>query len=252
VSKAVYVSARLGASLRDVAKSDGRSVHPHEPIVELSENLWCVQGDVPGAPIKRRMTIAKRVNGDLIVHNAMLLRKADMKRIDAWGEVRYVVVPNGWHRLDAPAFADRYPDAEIVCPRGSTKRVEEKVRVDLSYADIPDDEHVSFEHLDGTKELEGVMKVHSEDGTTLVFNDVLFNITGDVPGLAGVVLELIGSTGGAKVTNIARLIVVKEARELRGHLERLAQPDVVRLIPGHGDIVERDADEVLYRTAVRL
>jgi hypothetical protein len=234
-----------------MVKSDARTVHPHEPIVELAENLWCVQGDVPGAPIKRRMTIAKLSDGGLVIHNAMLLKKADMKRIEAWGEPRYVVVPNAFHRLDVATFKERYPDAEIVCPRNARTKVEEKAPVDLTYADVPDDELVTFEHLDGTDDREGVLRVESSDGTTLVFNDVLFNMS-HLPGFLGFILKAIGSTGGPKVTNIAKLIVIKQAAELRGHLERLAQPNVVRLVPGHGDVIESEADEILYRTAVRL
>lgn len=248
---AVYVTLGLGASLRSMPKSDGQTVHPHEPIVELSENLWCVQGDVPGAPIKRRMTIAKLSDGSLAIHNAMLLKKADMKRIEAWGEVRYVIVPNRFHRLDAGTFQERYPDAEIVCPRNARKQVEEKVKVDLSYADVPDDDDVSFEHVDGTDEREGVMKVRSSDGTTLVFNDTFFNMQ-HLTGGYGVLLKAIGTTGGPRVTNIAKLFLIEDQPRVREYLGELAQPDVVRLVPGHGDLVEENADEVLYRAAVVL
>lgn len=248
---AVYVRLALGASLRAMAKSDGKTVHPHEPIVELSENLWCVQGDVPGAPIKRRMTIAKLSDGSLAVHNAMLLKKADMKRIDAWGEVRYVIVPNRFHRLDAGTFKERYPDAKIVCPRSARAQVEEKVPVDLSYADVPRDADVSFEHVDGSGEREGVMSVRSSDGTTLVFNDTFFNMP-HMSGGYGVLLKAIGTTGGPRVTNVAKLFLIRDKGRVREYLGELAQSDVVRLVPGHGDVVDQDAEEVLYRAAVQL
>ena len=41
-------------------------VTPHGPIEKLEDNLWAVQGDVPGIPFKRRMFIIKRSDGTLM------------------------------------------------------------------------------------------------------------------------------------------------------------------------------------------
>jgi hypothetical protein len=224
---------------------------PYEPIVELAPNLWCVQGSIPGVPLKRRMTLARLADGRIVIHNAIELKKKDMKRIEAWGTPAFIVVPNGYHRLDAPKLKQRYPDAEVVCPRGSRARVEQVVPVDLGYDEFPDDEQVSMEHLEGTDEREGVLSVKSDDGTTRVFNDVLFNIP-RLDGFAGFVLKTIGTTGGPRVTPVAKLLVLREKRALAAHLDRLATPDVVRLVPGHGELVDTHADETLYRVAVGL
>jgi len=232
-------------------KSDASNVHPHGPITELGENLWCVQGDVPGTPLQRWMTLARLSDGKLVVHNPVLLKKADMKRIDAWGTPRLLVVPGRFHRLDIVKFKQRYPDAEVVCPAGATASVEEVVPVDLSYAQVECDDTVAFEHLDGTEEREGVFSVETAEGKTLVFNDVLFNMP-HASGFSGLILRLLGSTGDARVTPIAELFVVKDKPKLAAHLDRLAELDVIRLVPGHGDLVEQDASEVLYRAAVRL
>lgn len=34
-----------------------------DPIEKLEDNLWAVQGDVPGIPFKRRMFVIKRSDG---------------------------------------------------------------------------------------------------------------------------------------------------------------------------------------------
>ena len=86
---------------------------------------------------------------------------------------------------------------------------------------------------------------------TLVFNDVLFNIP-SLPGFSGFVLKLMGSTGGPKVTRVGQFLVVKDKPALRAHLERLAVPEVRRLVPGHGDLVQEGAPEVLREVAGRL
>lgn len=224
---------------------------PHEPVAEHAENLRSVVGDIPNMPLKRRMTLVKLGSGGLVVHNPVALEEAEMEKLEAWGKPELLVVPNGYHRLDAANFKRRYPDAKVVCPAGAKKKVEEVVPVDLSYAEVPADDAVRFEHLDGVRDAEGVLSVRSKDGLTLIFNDVLFNVA-SLPGFTGFVMGLLGSTGGPKVTLIGRLLVVKDKPALRTHLERLATPEVRRLIPGHGDLVDDRAAEVLREVAGRL
>jgi hypothetical protein len=73
------------------------------------------------------------------------------------------------------------------------------------------------------------------------------------PGLDGLLLRLLGSTGGPKVTPLARWIAVRDRRALRDHLLQLAQtPGLVRVIPCHGGIISKDPSGVLRRVANRL
>ena len=81
--------------------------------------------------------------------------------IDAWGKVGAIIVPNGFHRLDAQLFADRYPDAHVLCPSGAKAKVEQVVNVTGSYEDLPADGVLELQLLDGTKQREGVMIVRS-------------------------------------------------------------------------------------------
>jgi hypothetical protein len=230
---------------------DTWNVLPHGPVTELAENLRAVEGALPGMPLKRRMTVAMLSDGRLVIHNPIALEESEMAKLDAWGKPAYLVVPNGYHRLDSANFKRRYPDAKVVCPRGAKKKVEEVVPVDLGYDEVPADAAVSFEQLAGVNDAEGVLSVRSPDGVTLVFNDVLFNVP-SLPGFTGFLMTLMGSTGGPKVTLVGRLLVVKDKPALRAHLERLAVPEVRRLIPGHGDVVQERAAEVLREVAGRL
>src|SRR5690349_10281003 len=98
-------------------------VLPHGPIEKLTENLWRVEGTLEGMPLGRVMTVVQRSDGSLIVHNAVALGEEEMRAIDEWGPVHVILVPNGYHRLDARAYKDRYPEALIVCPAGARERV---------------------------------------------------------------------------------------------------------------------------------
>jgi hypothetical protein len=228
------------------------TVLPHDPIEKLEDNLWRVQGSVPGMPLKRVMTIAKRADGKLVIHNAMALEEPAMKEIEAFGEPGFLVVPNGWHRIDAPRFKARYPAIRVVCPKGARKKVEQVVPVDTDYAGYPSDPDVALETLAGVADAEGVMTVRSSDNVTLVFNDMVFNMP-HLGGAQGFVLKHVtASSGGPKLSRVARWFMLKDKAAFRGELERLAETKgLVRVIVGHHETIEREADPagVLRRVA---
>lgn len=224
-----------------------------QPSIEVvSDTLWIVRGHVPNMPIGRTMVVAKMEDGRLLVHNPIALPPADQKRLDAFGELGFIVVPNGMHRLDAKIWAERYPDAEVVCPAGARARVEEVVPVDLTYEQFEGDSIVSLRHAAGVGDKEGVLTVSDDDGRTLVFTDLLFNLDHQ-PGLMGLVIRLIGSTGGPRVTWLARRFLVEDREALRAFLQRLATTDkLVRLVPGHGKVITDAPARTLAAVAERL
>ena len=226
------------------------TVLPHAPIEKLAENLWRVEGSLDNMPLKRVMTVAKRADGGLVVHNAIALDDASMAELDAWGEVAAIVVPNGYHRLDAPSFALRYPDAQIFAPAGVRKKVEEVVTVHGTYEDFVPDDAVSLIPLDGTAGGEGVMTVVSEDGVTLVFNDAIFNMP-HLTGMQGFMLKHVTkSTGGPRVSRVGRLFLVKDRPAFRAALAALADtPDLVRVIVSHHEMISSHPREALLQAA---
>lgn len=226
-----------------MAKANERwTVLPHKPIERLSDHLWRVQGSLPNMALKRVMTVAKRADGGLVIHNAICLDDASMAEIDAWGPVRTIIVPNAFHRLDAPVFKQRYPDAEVLCPRGGRKKIEDVVAADGAYEDFAADPIVSLETLAGVGEQEGVMIVREPGATTVVINDAIFNMP-HVGGFAGLIFRYItASTGGPRISRLFRLFVLKDKAALREHFHRLADlPDLKRLIVSHHRMVEDDA-----------
>ena len=228
-------------------------VHSHGPIEKLSERVWRVEGGLPKVPMRRVMTLAKRADGSVVVHNGIALGEADMAAIEAWGPIQTIVVPNSYHRLDAAIFARRYPSARVLCPPGAKAAVEKAVKLDGFYADLPSDGAVELVDLEGTKQREGVMIVRDDSGATVVFNDAVFNMP-HVSGVAGFVLQRItGSTGGPRVSNLVRWFVVADKPAFRAHLERLADlPDLRRIIVSHHLVIESDPGATLRAVAAAL
>lgn len=239
----------------DAAPDRDWTIHPHGAIRTLEDNLWTVSGHIPGVPmpLRRTMTVVRLGDGRLVLHSAIALAPTSLAQLESWGEPAFVVVPSGYHRIDAPAYKKRYPRAVVVCPPKSRKRVEERVPVDGGYELLPDDPALEAVHLDGS--CEGVLIAKSgaeHERATLIFNDVLFN-QDPLPGLAGRLYGLLGSTGGPKVPPLARWFLVDDRAALRSHLELLARrPGLVRLIPGHGEPIDVWPSKVLSKVAAAL
>ncbi len=234
------------------SRDDDWPVLEHGPLLRLQEDLWQVEGELPKMSMGRRMCVAKRSDGGLVIHNSVALEEEAMSSVEALGPIAYILVPSAFHRIDAARFHGRFPDAKVLSPKGSRKKVSKVVAVDGSYDDFPEDETVSLRHLKGMKAFEGVMTVKGEDGTTLVFNDALFNLPHG-SGMGGLILKVMGSSGGPKVTRIMRLFAIKDKKALAADLRTLAEtPGLSRLVPGHGIVIEDNAAQVLGEVADAL
>jgi len=228
-------------------------VLPHRPLAQLSERVWRLEGDLEGMPLKRVMTIARRSDGGLVVHNAIAADDATMAAIAALGDIRMILVPNAFHRLDAKVFHDRFPAAQVSCPAGARAKVEQVVPVNATYDEIAADSAVELQTIDGTKANEGAMIVRDAAGTTVVLSDLVFNMP-HLSGLQGFVLRYVtGSTGGVKVPRVARMFLIADRRGARAHLERLAAlPGLCRVIVSHHEVIDRDPGRVLAAVATTL
>lgn len=228
------------------------TVLEHGPLVQLAENLWWVDGEVPRMALRRSCTIARRDDGGLVVHSAICMDEQTQARVEALGPIAHVIVPNAFHRMDAPRYAARYPDARIVAPRGGRSKIAEVVRVDLTADAFPSGDDVALLPLEGVQGRENVLRVRSADGVTLVFNDALFNVE-HCGGVGGLVLRLMGSSGGPKATPLARMMLYKDKDAARSCLRALADtPDLVRVVPGHGAVVHDAPADMLRAVAASL
>ena len=227
-------------------------VSPHSPLRALEPDLWWVEQPLPPTPLHRVMTVARRQDGRLVIHNGVALDETDMKTLEAAGEPGFLIVPNRHHRQDARIFKDRYPRIQVVAPRGTRAAVAQVVPGDITCEQFPGDEAVRYEPLDGTGEQEGVMIVTSPAGTSVVLNDAVFNMP-HPPGLGGLIGRLMGSSGGPRVTRLTRLLVVKDRPAFRAHLERLAAlPALRRVIVSHHEIIDQDPATTLRQVAATL
>jgi hypothetical protein len=230
------------------------TVLPHGKLSRIDDNLLSVAGDLhmPLGDYPRRMTVVRLNDSRLVIYSAIALDDGEMQSIEAFGEPAYLIVPGDLHRMDAKIWKDRYPDIIVLAPAGIRERVEKVVPVDQTTADF-DDPRVRFVTVPGTEEHEAALVVETASGTTLVVNDLIWNLD-DRPGFGGWILGALGFTGSEPhIPPIVELKAVKDKNALRNQLEAWARIDNLnRIIVSHGDIVTRNPTGVLVHLAKDL
>lgn len=215
-------------------QNTGWKVLEHGPLEKLSDRVWRVQGRLPGMSLERVMTVVRRQSGGLLIHSAIALREAEMRELEAWGTPELLLVPNGYHRLDAPAFKRRYPALKVYAPAVHKAKVEQVIAVDATYEELAADDVVQVLMLPGTAGREGALLVRDAAGVTVVFNDVVMNMDVRRDFLGRFFTTLLGSAPGPRVSRLAKFALVKDKGALRRELERLAAlPDLARVIVSH-------------------
>jgi hypothetical protein len=227
----------------------------HDPIVKLDVNLWAVNGDVPGYPttarFERRMQIVKLSDGTLLFHNAIPLDDASLAEVRAWGRPAILIVPHHLHAMDAHAFRERL-SLRVFSARPVVDKVRALVDVDGTLEELPPDPTIRREMLGGTKFGEAAYVVHSGPRASLILCDAIMN-SRPGRGLSSIVFRLLGFAGAEpRVALGYKLRAVSDKSALKRDLFRLAEtPNLVRLVPSHGEIVTQDPSGALRRAAER-
>jgi hypothetical protein len=206
----------------------------------VADRIWSFERPVwfAGARLRARTTVVRLEDGGLLLHTPAPPTDALADELSALGPVRWLVVPNCWHHLGAPAAAARFPDAKLVGPASALDR-NGALRLDL---DIHDGQ---FGKLIPEIEALPLAGVPFWDETVLYHRPTQTLLGADLVCSAGVNdhftwrwgARLTGCYERVRVPPDARKKLenkVAAARALRAMLQRPAE----RLIIGHGDIIE--------------
>lgn len=229
-------------------------VLPHGKVTELDAGLLTVTGDLhmPLGDVPRRMTVARLRDGRLVIYSALSLDEAEMRALEAYGKPAYLVVPSDLHRMDASTWKDRYPRLFVVAPEGAREKVEDVVTVDDTQVEFGDPK-VRFVTVPGTEGHEAALVVETPGGTTLVVNDLIWNLH-DRPGFGGWVFRVAGFTGPEpRIPSLIEMRAIKDREALRVQLDAWAfLPRLKRIIVSHGDVITEDPSGVLRGLAASL
>jgi hypothetical protein len=213
----------------------------------VPDRIWSLERPVwfSGARLRARTTVLRLDDGGLLLHTPAPPSDALAEQLRALGPVRWLVVPNCWHHLGAPAAAARFPEARLVGPASALAR-NQALRLDLDIHDAPFREQVpELEALP----LQGVpfwdeTVLYHRPTQTLIGADLVCSANAKDHWTWRCGARLTGCYERVRVPPDARKKVPDKpaaARSLQAMLERPAR----RLIIGHGDVIEEGWREQL-------
>jgi hypothetical protein len=154
--------------------------------------------------------------------------------------------------LASVGFVPDDPAMKVVTPKEARAKVEKIVPVDATEIDFGDP-GVRYLAVPGTGGREAALVVETANGTTIVLNDLIFNLA-NRPGFKGWLFKRIGATGDEPhVPSFVKMRLVKDKAALRAQLETWSRlPNLKRVIISHGNIIAGEAPEVLSHIAEDL
>ena len=226
--------------------------YPHDPIEEISADLYMVRGSVRMNAlmrITRNMAIVRH-QGELSLVNPIRLDEQGERQLLALGDIKRILRLGPMHGLDDPYYVERF-GAEFWAQGESETYPEPKIEQKLA-ADrplpFPDAELFAFE---GTKQPESALLIRRNPGILLTcdaiqhYGDYRHNTL-----LARLVMPRIGFPKTTVVGPIWLKIMTPKGGSLRSEFERLLTLDFDGLLSAHGSLLRSGAKDSVTK-AVR-
>jgi Domain of unknown function (DUF4336) len=210
---------------------------------EVAADLWVTEGPLRyfGFEMGRRMAVIRLTGGELLVHSPAELTHEIRNELDTLGDVRFVVPASNLHgHLYIEQYCDAYPGARLFAARGLASK-----RTDLSFdgelTETPDRawaddlDQTTFDH----RRLTEVEFFHHKT-RTLITGDLCFNIGPKWPFKTRLL-----AWGPRMKPRLGPTTAFRQGIADRGaarrSLKRILEWDFDRILPGHGEIVDKDA-----------
>lgn len=195
------------------------------------------------------MVVYRMKDGGLWIHSAVALEEKAMERLESFGEPKVLVVPNRLHRLDAVVYKERYPKLVVCCPAAAREAVSQKLKVDGTCEEILPPLGIGVLRPEGLKAVECTYVLTVGDGRALVFCDALFHLP-HLPGIDGLLIRLVGSSGFFGMTLIGRLLMLKDRERFQNWLREVAEtPSLEAISMAHGNVITNFCRERLVEAA---
>ena len=213
----------------------------HDTDLWSAEHEFGWQGGL--IPIPVRMTVLRLGDKQLVLHSPVPLSSELRTEIDGLGSVGFIVVPRAHGRFAAEA-SQSFPCARLLAAPGPSLR-RRSLSFDAPLADHPPSEwsgHLESHLVRGFR-LREVVLFH-RPSRTLVLPDLCFNIHRSSSRISRLFFRANGMWQYFGPSRMIRLMVSDRAAFQRS-LERVLQWDFERIVPGHGDIIERGGPAAL-------
>jgi hypothetical protein len=216
----------------------------------IANNLWVAEQPLRylGVALTTRMTIVRLLDGTLMIHSPIGLTEELRAAVASAGRPRFIVAPNRFHHLFVSDWQKAYPDAQTWCAPGLDSK-----RADLKFTAVLGDHppaewatEIDQAFMPAFPPLNEIVFLHRKT-RTVIFTDLLFNITRHDSSYARLLLRLDGAFCGPAVPRSFRLLLRRRRVECAAFINRLLSWDFDRAILAHGEIVQTGAKPALER-----
>src|SRR5215472_5099531 len=216
----------------------------------IADDLWVAEQPLRylGVALTTRMTIVRLADGTLLVHSPIHLTDELRSAAEGTGRVHFIVAPNRFHHLFVADWQKAYPDAQtFFAPGRDTKRADLKFTAILGDDPSPAwADEIDQAVMRALPPLNEIVFFHRKS-RTMIFTDLLFNISRHDSAYARFLLGLDGAFHGPAMPRSFRLLLRRKRVECATFLQRLLSWDFDRTILAHGEIIDNGAKPVIER-----
>lgn len=224
-------------------------VREHSPLIQIDDNLWAIE-DIMENKIHRRMCIIRRSDRSLLFFHAIPVNDATLAEIKALGRPEYYVLGHDQHAFDAHAFQHKL-GLKAYGPQAKHEQLKKRLDMAGTLEDIPHDPSMEIFSVPGTRHGETAIVLTSGGGArvSVLVSDVIQNNPTTIP----FYFRWLGFAGGPKVVPIFKMLFAADKKAIKDtFLKWAALPNLKRIVPFHGGIVENDAAGALRKIAETL
>ncbi len=217
-------------------------------LVQICDNVWGVETQIRLMPwfwLPLRSTVVKLPDGTLWIHAPFAMEEELWQQIEALGEVRHLVAPNGFHSGFLKHAQRRFPRARVwVSPRLPHRNLRLTYDRLLQDGARPEEwgEALDVRLFRGAPGAGEMVFLHRST-CTLIVTDLVFNIHG-ARGLARLYLKWSKALGRVGQSRLWRFLV-KDRNAAADSGRALIDSDFTRIVMAHGDVVHGGGREAL-------
>jgi hypothetical protein len=190
------------------------------------------------------MTVLRLADGSLVLHSPIPITPTLDAELAALGRVAFLVAP--WaHGKFVPGAARRFPDARLLAaPRPPASCA--SLRFDAS---LPDETPSAWAGEIETFLVRGFrldeVLLFQRASRTLVITDLCFHIQRSESRIARTFFRANDMWRRFGPSRAIRAVAVSDRAALRSSLDEILRWDFERIVPGHGDVIERNGPAAL-------
>ena len=192
-----------------------------------------------GTNIGTRTTVIRLSDGGLFVHSPGPMQSEWADAVDALGEVRFLVAPNGFHHLYLAEAMKRWPGAQCHVAPGVAQK-QKNLTFEAELSDEPDPgwaTDLDQIWIGGAPKVNEIAFLHRATRSLLLV-DLVFNMK--ARGFMESLFLRINGSVGLGTSRLMRFML-KDREATQASVDRILDWDFDRVIMAHGEIVDQNA-----------